>query len=1459
MSAWAKPFSVIRRHPFRSAVAAFAMVLVLLAAGVLALLYTEPGRAALAQTIASALSKPGETEVHISDLRGSLPAEIRVDSITVGDADGKWLEVRDFVLDWSPLRLIEGKLQIDSARAGHVAVLRRPAPAGQATTGDSSGAILPPIQIVVDSLAIDNLQLDEPVLGEPARLTVAAGAAALKTRATAHLKIERVDGRHGRVSLALDWDEPSGSLDIDASLSEPADGLVARLMDLPGKPPLEFSITGEGPARDWQGQASLEAGALISAESSLSVSVDRRFGLAMKGSATPGESLGADISTLLGPKSAFDLELHREAGADAWVVAVNKLESAALTASGQATFDTAASRVAGNLTVATADVARLARFTAPATFEAAEAKIDAEGPLMQPVIRLSGSTRNLAFEGFSAAAAVLHAELRPDRSLASPDASIAVQGDLSLSGLAMPSKELGGVLGDKLSLAVTDSRLDGYTQLQLGKVRATAGSVEASLTGEMALDRGALNGSGEIGVGNLTPFSDVAGRPISGRVQTEFQIARSTGGTVDLVLEGALRDATFGQPEIERLLGPEALFSGKAKRRPDGALAISDLRLSGKGAEATAKASLPPDARTLEAEYDLTVNDLAAINIADPGDAGGSLGVSGKVSGPIASPTIEGRMRLNGAAAGGLRLKRIEGTFTAADIAGTPNGAVSLQGETDRIPDFTGKTRFRLAEKRLALSELALSARKTSVKGGLAIPLDGGAVRGDLAVSSDDLGAWSEIAGQTLAGDIDGNIRLSGEGKRQDVSVDAKATGLAFAGQISSRRSTLNLTAADVTGAPRLKGSLVGNGIQGGGVGLDEISLNAEGPLSDLQYRLKAAGAVRDRGLSLNSDGRLRRTDERTTLAIAGLSGEVAGIPVRLRKPAQIQIAPAIDSGQIDVALGDGGVQLRYAQGRDDVSLRADVVSVPLASVWPSAPSALEQTVVEATISLDGPAARPEGRLEVSAFGLAAGETDQNEAGLALHLNADLKDGKLDASGRIDGLAGVNSRLQMTVPASLSLSPAKFSLDQRGPVTGSVTYVGPVGPAWSLAGLDRHRLSGKGDVDLNFSGTLDAPRVSGHFELSDGRYENLDTGTILSDMQIVARPSNSSLTIERATAKDGGKGEISLTGGIEFGAGQLASLNLETHFKRANLVRRDDLNATMSGDIALRGNAFRRKVAGTVVVDEAEIRLSGGMPSGIVEIPVEETGTPPPGATRPPAPARSSRTELDLRIKIANRVFVRGRGLDSEWAGDLRVTGTVANPQLQGELRPLKGRYDFAGKIFVLEEGKITFTGGNEINPTLDLAAKRETSDLRAIIRVTGTAKKPKVTLESIPSYPEDEILSRILFDKSTGRLTTLEAVRLAEAVAALTGESEGGGIMDFARNMLNLDVLNIEGGGTEGEGSAEAGKYINDQIYLGVQGTSTGGTGVTVEVEITPHLKLEGDVGSKEKSELGLKWKKDY
>src|SRR3546814_14794753 len=106
---------------------------------------------------------------------------------------------------------------------------------------------------------------------------------------------------------------------------------------------------------------------------------------------------------------------------------------------------------------------------------------------------------------------------------------------------------------------------------------------------------------------------------------------------------------------------------------------------------------------------------------------------------------------------------------------------------------------------------------------------------------------------------------------------------------------------------------------------------------------------------------------------------------------------------------------------------------------------------------------------------------------------------------------------------------------------------------------------------------------------------------------------------------------------------------------------------------------------------------------------------------------------------------------------------------------------------------------------------------------VPGTDAAPEIATTSNPRRPQDEVLALILFGKTTAQLSAFEAVQLAAAVAQLTGGG-GGGVLDFARNALGVDVLRV-GDAEDGAPTVQAGKYIAKDVFVGVEQGAAAGT----------------------------------
>ena len=287
-------------------------------------------------------------------------------------------------------------------------------------------------------------------------------------------------------------------------------------------------------------------------------------------------------------------------------------------------------------------------------------------------------------------------------------------------------------------------------------------------------------------------------------------------------------------------------------------------------------------------------------------------------------------------------------------------------------------------------------------------------------------------------------------------------------------------------------------------------------------------------------------------------------------------------------------------------------------------------------------------------------------------------------------------------------------------------------------------------------------------------------------------------------------------------------------------------------------------MTGQLETDVVEIQIPDRLPADIVDLDAVEEGAVLPAAAPPPGTAedRGFQLPLDLTVEMPRRVFVRGRGLDSEWAGKLAVAGTIEQPDVKGKLEMVRGQVAALGKTFKFERGSIDFLGGEAIDPMLDMKAEHAGKDLSVTVQVTGRASDPSITLGSTPDLPNDEIVSRLLFGKSTTQLSAVEAAQLATTAAELSGGGVSGGMLEGLRKVLGVDVLRIE---TVGEGDAAsagiaAGAYATEEIYIeATQGTAADSGTVEVEVEVSPHIFIDSEVGQTGDSNVGIKFKWDY
>ena len=82
-----------------------------------------------------------------------------------------------------------------------------------------------------------------------------------------------------------------------------------------------------------------------------------------------------------------------------------------------------------------------------------------------------------------------------------------------------------------------------------------------------------------------------------------------------------------------------------------------------------------------------------------------------------------------------------------------------------------------------------------------------------------------------------------------------------------------------------------------------------------------------------------------------------------------------------------------------------------------------------------------------------------------------------------------------------------------------------------------------------------------------------------------------------------------------------------------------------------------------------------------------------------------------------------------------------------------------------------------------------------------------------------------------------------------------GAGVLDNVRRSLGVDSLEVDATGQVG-----IGKRLNDRVYVGArQGPTTSSGKVTVDVDVTRNIRLQGAAGADGAAELGIGAQWDY
>jgi len=255
---------------------------------------------------------------------------------------------------------------------------------------------------------------------------------------------------------------------------------------------------------------------------------------------------------------------------------------------------------------------------------------------------------------------------------------------------------------------------------------------------------------------------------------------------------------------------------------------------------------------------------------------------------------------------------------------------------------------------------------------------------------------------------------------------------------------------------------------------------------------------------------------------------------------------------------------------------------------------------------------------------------------------------------------------------------------------------------------------------------------------------------------------------------------------------------------------------------------------------------------------VKETTEQLQAETPAPTPSLFETLTLDVTFGVPDDLILKGQGLRAPSGGvgigDVNLT-VGGNVQLQkvaydtlrlwGDVRTVRGSYTFQGRRFDIQrDGRIRFIGTDEVDPLLDVEARRLISGVETFIRIQGTMRQPELSFRSNPPLEEADVLSLIIFNQPINELGEGQQASLAQRAGDLAGGYLASGLARSIGSALKLSEFELKAVDENSSGpSVTLGQQVGKNLFFRLRQAfgEAQATEFILEYQIADFLRLQG------------------
>ncbi|GAB4172044.1 MAG: hypothetical protein Fur0032_11460 [Terrimicrobiaceae bacterium] len=360
-------------------------------------------------------------------------------------------------------------------------------------------------------------------------------------------------------------------------------------------------------------------------------------------------------------------------------------------------------------------------------------------------------------------------------------------------------------------------------------------------------------------------------------------------------------------------------------------------------------------------------------------------------------------------------------------------------------------------------------------------------------------------------------------------------------------------------------------------------------------------------------------------------------------------------------------------------------------------------------------------------------------------------DATLKMTGREGRLELVGSVVPRGFPSLALHGQLPFGL--RKEADGQLTWIDPAGQISGSLVIPRvdlrllqpflvgtRTVQGTLSGNVSVTGSASAPQFAGRLGITGGRVAFPPPSPSIDNVEVGLEFAGPEIRVSRIEGTVGA-GPFSVSGAVSLQQPSNPEIRLALEAEKVLLYRTADTRVRANASLRAEGNFQRGSLTGSIRLVDGRIFRRLEITPFITPGPDDEEAPFTAPVLKGLVPPPLGLWSLDVTLTNDDPFLLVGNLATGEFQPDFRLTGTLGDPMITGELRLVNTRAFLPFTSLDIASGTIRFEASDPWMPLLDIRGQADAMDYEVFLHATGPLSEKQLQLRSDPPLSQEEII----------------------------------------------------------------------------------------------------------------------